>query len=179
MLLNTKKLAFLSLLLAVTVLLVILSGILDFNTLFLLAGASFCVGIAIRESGQRFGFGFYLAGLLLSLILAPNKFYCITYAAMGLYLVISEFAYDKLINVRKPSNRRKLLWVVKYIAFNLMYLPILVLLPRLIYQGSLSGGLLVALSLGGQFALFVYDKAYLYFQKYIWGKIRGYLKLNQ
>ena len=58
MFLSTRKLTFLGLLLAVTVLLIVLSGILEFNTLFLLAAASFGVGIAVREAGVPMGVGY-------------------------------------------------------------------------------------------------------------------------
>lgn len=177
MLLSTKKMAFLGVLLALTIVLVILSGILEFNTLFLLAAASFGIGIAIREGGIRIGFGFYLAACILSFILAPNKLYCITFAAMGLYLVISEFAYDKLVNVRRVSNRRKLLWGIKYLVFNLLYIPLLYFFPRIIYQGIMIPWLMVILLLAGQVALYIYDWAYGYFQRTIWGSIRGKLKL--
>jgi hypothetical protein len=178
MFLNAKKLAFLGLLLSFDVVLIILSGILEFNTLFILAAASFCVGIAIREIGIGTGFSFYLASILLSLILAPNKFHCITYAAMGLYLVIFEYSFHKLVNVRSGSNRVKMLWVVKYIAFNAMYIPILFLLPKLIYEGALNVGIYAVLFFGGQVALYVYDRAYIYFQRYIWGSFRKNLKLQ-
>jgi len=177
MLLSTKKLAFLGLLLAVTVLLVIFSGILEFNTLFLLAGASFCVGVAIRESGHSIGFGFYLASILLSLILAPNKFYCITFAAMGFYLVLSEYSFDKLTHIKLSGKRSTIFWMIKYVAFNMMYLPILLFLPKLIYQGNISEVLLIIFFLAGQIVLLVYDKAYNYFQLFIWGKVRGKLHL--
>lgn len=177
MLLNSRKLAFLGLLLACTVLLVILSGTLEFNTLFLLAGASFCVGIAIRESGIRFGFGFYLAGVLLSLFLAPNKLYCFTFAAMGFYLVIAEYSFDKLVNVRKIHNRKRLLWAIKFITFNFMYIPMLLLLPELFFRGDIDKKVLLIFILVGQPALFIFDMAYNYFQKYIWGKVRGKLHL--
>lgn len=176
MLLNAKKLAFLGLLLAFDVLMIILSGILEFNTLFLLAAASFCVGIAIRETGLRFGFGFYLAAILLGLILAPNKFYCITYAAMGMYIVIFEYSYDKLINVRTGSNRMKLLWIVKYITFNVMYIPMLIFLPHLVYGGRLNFSIYAVLAVAGQIALYVYDGAYVYFQRVIWGRTRKFLQ---
>jgi hypothetical protein len=177
MFLNAKKLAFLGLLLACTILLVIFSGIFEFNTLFLLAGASFCVGIAIRESGVRIGFGFYIASLLLSFLLAPNKLYCITYAAMGLYLVISEYTYDKLTHIKSTDNRIQILWIIKYIAFNAMYIPILIFLPKLIYQGQINKMLFAVIFLAGQLVLFVYDKAYGYFQSSVWGKVRGKLHL--
>lgn len=174
---GAKRMAYLGLLLSCAVLMVIFSGILEINTLFLLAGASFCVGIAIRESGIRLGFGFFIASILLSLILAPNKIYCFTFAGMGLYLVLSEFSWGKLASVKQSRNRNKILWIIKYVIFNVMYIPIILFLPKLIYQGELGKGFLVVALIGGQVALLIYDKAYSYFQKAIWGKIRGRLGL--
>lgn len=55
---NTKKLAVSGLLMALAVVLIILSGVLDFNTLFFLAAAAFFVGIIIREFNLRYGFAF-------------------------------------------------------------------------------------------------------------------------
>lgn len=177
MLLNAKKLSFLGLLLAGTVLLVFFSGILEFNTLFLLAGASFSIGIAIRETKLRMGFGFYIASILLSFMLAPNKFYCITFAAMGLYLVIIEYSYEKLTLMKGNRNRNRFYWLIKYVTFNIMYIPIVIFSPRLFYQGQLNKGLILVIILVGQIALFIYDTAYCYFQKHIWGKVRGRLHL--
>jgi hypothetical protein len=174
---NAKKLAFLGLLLAGTTLLVIFSGIWEFNTLFLLAGASFAVGIAIRECKLRIGFGFYIASVLLSFILAPNKIYCITYSAMGLYLVVIEYFFLKLSNINWKKNLTILFWVIKYVTFNLMYIPILLCLPKLIYQGQINTGFLVVFILVGQIALFIYDTAHNYFQKNIWEKVRKNLNL--
>jgi len=177
MLLKAKKLAFLGLLLACAVLLVIFSGIFDFNTLFLLAGASFCVGIAIREEGFRLGIGFFIACTILSLMLAPNKFYCFTFAAMGLYLIIIELSWGRLINIKQNFNRKTLYWIIKFVTFNIIYIPIIIVTPKLIYQGELvvRSGLFVAFLLGGQIVLLIYDKAYNYFQQSIWGKVRKHL----
>lgn len=177
MLLNAKKLAFLGLLLACVVILMILSGVFEFNTLFLIAGASFCVGIAIRETGIRIGFGFYIASILLSFMFAPNKLYCVTYAALGFYLVIAEYAYDKLALMSSRWNRTRVYWIIKLGTFNLMYLSIVFFLPRLIYQGAISKVIVGLLIVAGQAALLVYDKAYHYFQGYIWEKVRGKLNL--
>lgn len=174
---NAKKLAFLGLLLAGTTLLVIFSGIWEFNTLFLLAGASFAVGIAIRECRLRIGFGFYIASVLLSLILAPNKIYCITYSAMGLYLVVIEYFFLKLSNINWKKNRIILFWVIKYVTFNLMYIPILLFLPKLIYQGQINTVFFAILIVGGQIVLFIFDTAHDYFQKNIWEKVRRTLHL--
>lgn len=176
MLLKAKKLAFLGLLLACAVILVIFSGIFDFNTLFLLAGASFCVGIAIREEGISLGTGFYIACMILSLLLAPNKFYCFTFAAMGLYLIIIEFFWVRLINIKQSINRKSLFWIIKFITFNIIYIPIILLAPKLIYQGDfvIRSGLFVVFLIGGQIVLLIYDKAYSYFQKSLWGKVRHF-----
>ena len=178
MLLSAKKLAFLGLLLACTVIIVILSGVMEFNSLFLQVGASYLVGIAIRECGIRIGTGFYIASILLSLMLAPNKLYCITFIAMGLYLVIIEYSYDKLAKVKQIGTRKRIYWLIKYATFNLMYISVLVFLPKLFYPGELNKSFLLVIILGGQVALFVYDLAYNYFQKHIWEKVRGKLNLT-
>ena len=47
----------------------------------------FFVGIVIREFGLRTGAAFYLAAVLLGLLVTPNKFYVITFAAMGFYIL--------------------------------------------------------------------------------------------
>lgn len=178
MLLNAKKLSFLSLLLACAVILVILGGVLEFNTLFLLAGASFCVGIAIRESNIRFGFGFYIASILLSFLLAPNKLYCFTFAAMGLYIVLTEYFYYRLASVNWDNKvRKKVFFFMKFFSFNIIYIPILFFFPKLIFDGQIKPALLAAFILGGQAFLFIFDKAYNYFQSQLWGKLRGRLHL--
>lgn len=175
--LGTKKLAFLGLLTALSVVMIILSGILDFNTLFLLAAASYCVGIAFRESNIQTAAGFYVASLILGFLLAPNKLYCITYAAMGFYILSSEFSYDMLVKVKYRSTRKILLWVIKYVIFNLMYIPALLFLPGLLYSGTISREFIAGFLLIGQAALLVYDLAYNYFQGVLWGKMRRHLKL--
>lgn len=174
MFLKAKKIAFLGLLLAFTVVLVVITGIIDFSTLFFLAGASFCVGVAFREQGLGLGIGFYLAATILSFILTANKLYCLTFAAMGLYVVITEFSWEWLSHRRK--NRNMIYWLMKYLAFNLLYIPALIFAPNLFYQGesAINNTLFLIFFIGGQFVLFIYDRAYEYFQRYIWGKIRKY-----
>ncbi|MDF2539720.1 MAG: hypothetical protein K0S76_2741 [Herbinix sp.] len=174
MLLKAKKIAFLGLLLACAVLLTIISGILEFNTLFLLAGASFCVGIAIREEGLSLGIGFFIASTILSLFLAPNKLYSLTFSAMGLYLVVTEIASVKPILHLRHRSRTSFLWMVKLIVFNVIYIPMLFLAPGLIYQGelALNSALFIVFLIGGQIALFIYDRAYNYFILSVWRKLR-------
>lgn len=175
--LGAKKVAFLGLLMAIAVVLIILSGVFDFNTLFLLAAASFCVGIAFREAGIQVASGFLLASILLGLLLAPNKLYCITFAAMGIYLLGSEYSYDKLVKIKNQNQRKRMLWVAKYAIFNVMYIPSLIFLPKLFYAGEISRSYLLVLLLIGQAGIFIYDMAYVYFQGYLWIKLRRNLRL--
>lgn len=177
MLLNNRKRAFLGVLLALTVLLIILSGVFEFNTLFLLAAASFGVGIAIRESGLSIGVVFYLGAVALGFFLAPNKLYCITFAAMGMYLLIREFAFEKLAHVTW-KNRTLLFYILKYVSFNLMYLPVIFLMPKVIYSGEINSQIYLLLVFAGQLVLFLYDWAYDSFQVAIWDKIRNKLNLK-
>ena len=83
---KAKTLAFGGLLLALTVVFMALGSIIETSTLFLLAAASYFVGIIVREYGLRAGAAFYIAAVLLGLITAPNKFYVLTFAAMGFYI---------------------------------------------------------------------------------------------
>lgn len=174
---TTKKLAFSGLTLALAVLAIVLSGILEINTLFLLTAAAYLVGIVVRECGIRFGTAFYLAAILLGFILAPNKLYCLTFAALGFYILAVEFLYPFLGRISSPSKRKALLWAAKYAAFNLMYLPILLLMPTLLFPSGLSDTYLAAMALAGQILIFIYDKAYEYFQAYVWGSFRKRLRL--
>ena len=145
--------------------------------MFLLAAASFCVGIAFRETNIQIAFGFYLAGLILGLLLAPNKMYCITYSSMGMYLLIVEFAYDKLMIIQNPTSRRSVSWIIKYVVFNLLYLPAVIFLPKLFFAGVIDTRVMLVMVVGGQGAILIFDMAYQYFQRFIWGKFRHNLKL--
>lgn len=173
---TTKRMAFLGLLCSITVFLIILSCLIEPNTLFLLAGAAFCVGIAIREWGVKWGSAFLAACLILGLILAPNKIYCITFFALSLYLVIREAAFVVISGSAKISHRGILWWFIKYLAFNLIYIPTLIFFPKLLFPGNISSLVLIGFFAAGQIGILVYDKAYDYFQIFIWGKLR--LKLH-
>ena len=78
--LKAKRAAFGGLLLAMTVIFMFLGSVIETNTLFLLAAASFFVGVVFREFGQMTGLAFYLSAVLLGFLLAPNKLYVITFA---------------------------------------------------------------------------------------------------
>lgn len=169
---NGKKMAVSGLLMAFSVVMIILSGVLDFNTLFFLAAAAFCVGIIIREYDMKLGGAFYIGSLLLGVLLAPQKLYCITYAMMGAYVLLVEGVWrliGRYPNLRKP---KAVFWAGKYLIFNVLYLPALFLFPKLFFGGELSGAFYAFAVLGGQVALYIFDKAYEYFLIRMWGDWR-------
>lgn len=173
MLLDAKKVAFSGLLAALSVVLMMLSSVVETSSLFFIAAASFCVGIAIREWNLLWGVGFYIASVLLNFLLAPNKMYCITLAAMGLYLLLTEWLWRKIADAEKMANRKIKLWIGKYIIFNLIYIPAIWLMPNLFLAKEVSKNMRMILWIAGQAAILVYDYAYRYFQGTIWGRLRS------
>lgn len=169
---KAKNVATAGLLVAFTVIMMILSTVIESNSLFLIAAASFCVGVAIREWGLSLGFAFFVAAVVLNFIVAPNKFHCFTFAGMGVYIWVEEWLYRRLADKENCNHRTLWLWVGKYVIFNLMYVPVLFGFPKLLFKGKINGIAAVFFLLGGQAALLVYDVAYRYFQSKIWGRLR-------
>ena len=172
MLLDAKKMAVSGLLAALSVVLMYMSSVLETSSLFFIAAASFCVGIVVREWNILGGVGFYAASMFLNFLLAPNKMYCITLAAMGLYLLLTEWLWRKIADAEKMEKRNLKLWIGKYVIFNLIYIPIIWFVPNLFVAKEVSKQMLLVLWAAGQVAILVYDYAYRYFQGTIWAKIR-------
>lgn len=82
---KAKTMAFSGLLLALTVIFMVLGSVIETSTLFLLAAASFFVGIIIREFGLRIGAAFYAAGVILGFITAPGYVRLLCENEMRLY----------------------------------------------------------------------------------------------
>ena len=168
-----KTMAFGGLLLALSVVCMALGSVIETNTLFLLAAASYFVGIVIREFGMRVGAAFYVADVLLGFMTAPNKFYVISFAAMGFYILIIEAAW-RLMAKDHRMQKTVIFWVIKYIVFNIMFVPMIFFFQEVVFGGkSLSGMFLVGIVAAGQIGLFIYDRAYDYVQAHIWTKFRG------
>ena len=129
---KAKKMAFGGLLLALTIVCMVLGSVIESNTLFLLAAASYFVGIIIRETGMRTGAAFYIAAVLLGFIVAPNKIYVVSFAAMGFYILAAEQAFVMLGRTEARVNRKALFWAIKYIIFNILYIPALIVFQQLL-----------------------------------------------
>ena len=170
---KAKTMAFGGLLLALSVVCMALGSIIETSTLFLLAAASFFVGVVIREFGLRIGAAFYIAAVFLGFITAPNKIYVLTFAAMGFYIWGIEAVFRWLEKRPHARNRRMLFWIAKYVIFNIVYIPIVILFRDMLFAQVISAGIMAGVIVGGQIGLFIYDRAYDYVQVHLWGKIRG------
>nr|WP_330399067.1 hypothetical protein [Lachnoclostridium sp. An76] len=170
---KARTLAFGGLLLALTVVFMALGSIIETSTLFLLAAASYFVGIVVREFGLRAGAAFYIAAVLLGFITAPNKFYVLTFAAMGFYIWGIEAVWRWLEKRPQYRNRRMIFWISKYVIFNIVYIPIVIAFREMLFARAVSDTMMIIVVLGGQIALFIYDRAYDYVQAHLWGKLRG------
>lgn len=174
---KTKNIAFLGLLMAICVILVVLSGVFEINTFMLLALASFGTGIAIYEVGIRGGTAFFVGSVILSFFVAPNKLYVGTYAGISFYLVAIEFVWNKLFKAEYSHKNIAILTVFKVVLFNVMYIPIIILVPDLLSGIEITTPIFIALLVFGQAILIVYDKAYKYFMNRYWGQIRRAIHL--
>ncbi len=172
--LKARNMAFGGLLLALTVICMVLGSVIETGTLFLLAAASFFVGIVLREFGRKTGVAFYLAGVLLGGIAAPNKFYVATYGAMGIYILGIEFAWGRLGSWNADIRKKTVvMWVIRYAIFNIIYLPAVLFLQKLLFGSVLSAWATAGILAAGQAGLWLYDGAYRYVQREMWGKMRG------
>ena len=170
---KAKTVALGGLLLALTVVFMALGSIIETSTMFLLAAASFFVGIVIREFGLRVGAAFYLAAVLLGFITAPNKFYVLTFAAMGIYIWGIEAVWRWLEKHPAIQKRHTIFWISKYVIFNIVYIPIVFIFRDMLFSRALSDTVMIGVIAGGQIGLFIYDRAYDYVQVHLWGKMRG------
>lgn len=99
---------------------------------------------------------------------------------MGIYILVAEIVW-RLLGKSYASGEhamRKckiLFWVIKYAAFNLMYIPAVVGFQNLLFGKQLPMEMLIGVLLAGQAGVFIYDRAYEYVQVELWNKMRGKL----
>ena len=173
--LKLKALTIGGLFLAITVICMALGSVIETNTLFLLAAASYFIGIIVREFGLKSGAAFYLANIILGFLTVPNKFYVLSFAAMGFYIWCIEAVWRILSKGNEKLQKRYVFWILKYIIFNIIYLSILFLFQELLFEMEISAKLLFFAVVAGQIGLWIYDTAYEYVQGQIWNKFRNRL----
>ena len=65
--------------------------------------------------------------------------------------------------------------MIKYVVFNVMYIPAVLVFQELLFAEVLSKMLLAGVVAAGQVGLYIFDRAYEHVQGNIWIKFRGRL----
>ena len=146
--LNTKKIAFAGIMLALTEVGIALGSVIETNTLFL------------------------LAGILLAILLSPNKLYVVSYAFMGFYILIIETIWHFSGRASGWIRSRNFFWLMKYLVFNVLYIPGLIYFWSMLSEKKTVKGIMLMSVVFGQFILFVFDKTYEYAMGKIWKENR-------
>ena len=133
---RSKEMAFLGMMTACFAIFVFLGSIVESSTLFFLSAASFLTGIGVREYGIRTGGVFFLASALVSFFVGPNKLYCMTCTLLSFYIYMREFLFDKIEEKGNYLKKRKLFLLIKWILFNVCYIPLLLFFPFLFSFGE-------------------------------------------
>ena len=172
MLLKSKDIAFVGILMAIGVILVTVGGYFEGSTLFFLAAASFLAGIVQRNLSVAASAAFLAGTALLSFFLAPQKLYCATFLAFGIYIILAEYM-EKTVAEKK---KRVFAWVLKAVLFHVLFAAALFTVQKLFGLEILFGR--KAFSFLQDYRLFfwiaviacaevfwiLFDRAYFYFQ---------------
>jgi len=161
MLLKSKEMALLGVLLGLNQLFIILSSVVETNTIILMSGASLIVGVVIVEFGVKSGILFYAASCMLGFFLTFNKVEIITYILFfGMYSIIKHIIEVRIVN-------KKAQYAVKFTYFNLslliMYFVIKIFITLELHWWMI---------LGGEILFFIYDYAFTIFINYYLNIIR-------
>ena len=167
MLLKSKEMAYLGVLLGLNQLFIILSSVIETNTVVLFAVAALIVGVVIVEFGGKSGAAFYLASCFLGFFLSFNKIEFITYIIFfGLYSLIKYMIEIKFINIKVQI-------IVKYVFFNVS-LVMMFLVVKLFIALKLYWWMLV----GAQLLFGVYDHAFTILINYYINTLKPRLKIK-
>ena len=118
------------------------------------------------------GAGFLLAGILLAILLSPNKLYVVSYAFMGFYILIIETIWHFSGRASGWIRSRNFFWLMKYLVFNVLYIPGLIYFWSMLSEKKTAKGIMLMSVVFGQFILFVFDKTYEYAMGKIWKENR-------
>lgn len=168
MLLKSKDIAYLGVLLGLNQLFIILSSVIETNTIILFAAAALIVGVVIVEFGGKSGIVFYIASCILGFFLTFNKVELITYIIFfGLYSIIKHLFEVKI-------NNKYMLYSVKFIYFNIS-LTAIYLIVKLFILFELKWWMILA----AQVMFAIYDYAFTIFITGYINNIKPKIKRNK
>mgnify|MGYP000922975256 CR=1 FL=1 len=152
MLLKSKDVAYLGVLLGLNQLFIILSSVIETNTIILMAAAALIVGIVVVEFGGKAGIVFYIASCILGFFLTFNKVELVTYICFfGLYSIAKHYIEFKIFN-------KYISYGIKVTFFNISLL-LMYLIVKLFIVLALTWWMILA----AQVLFIVYDHAFTIF----------------
>jgi hypothetical protein len=152
MLLKSKGVAYLGVLLALNQLFIILSSVIETNTIILMAAAALIVGVVVVEFGGKTGIIFYMASCISGFFLTFNKVEIITYICFfGIYSIIKHYIETKILN-------KYISYAMKIAAFNISLL-FMYIIVKLFINLPLQWWLILA----AQVLFIIYDYAFTIF----------------
>lgn len=166
---KTKETAWGGLLMALAVILVVLSGVIEASSMFLLAAAAFLAGIFQRRFKTRAASAFIAGTFLASLILAPQKLYCFTFAGFAVYVLVAEYLRDRKISFVAGM-------FIKGLCYHILLVIALVMVKYFVgfdaifqegWVDKLAGMPLLFLAVAiaaAEILWIVFDRAYIFFQ---------------
>ncbi len=168
MLLNKNKaLAGVSLLSALSVVLLLVGTYLFTNTFFFTALAAYFVGYSVNKYGMKYGGMQLIVCAILDATLNPNKINWALYLVLGSYLFLSEWIFRKWNREDDIRTKMKKQLFYNWLLFNFMYIPVIVLGRHLLLGDKVREiaslhpiVAIVILWVIGQIGWLIYDKAY-------------------
>lgn len=170
---KAKDLTLSAVCLAISMILILAESVLSISTLFLLSLAGFLIGIVIREVGLKFSLLYFIASLLLSFILAPDKVKLVVFIGVEIYLLLREVSFFVLSKWGNKDIKklRVFYFIAKLFSFNLILLPLLYFFPALIMP-NMDIKLKLSVFLISQIGWYFFDRGYDSFQTVIWNRIK-------
>ena len=162
----SKKMAYSGILLGLNILLLLISNLISINTMFFMGLASLIISVIVMEYGVNTGVVFYIASIILSFVVMPNKaqwlLYILTFGIYGLVKYFIEKGRPIYIEVILKLIFANLVAVILYLILkNIVIIPINII-TIIVYQ----------------VAFLVYDYVYSLFIEYYNEKIKRIINIK-
>lgn len=146
----SKKIAFSSILTAVSVILMLIGSFFGSLDLTAAALASFCVIMAVAELGYKSAAAVYAAASLLAMLLLPSKTPAVYFMAF--------FGYYPIVKSLSERLSRVISYVIKYLSFSLSYVALAVVAVKFFPEAEMSKYVFIGYFVCAA-VLFIYDLA--------------------
>lgn len=166
---KAKKIAVLGMMAAFSTVLTVLGSIISVNTVFFTAAAAFLTGGVVIFYGMGAGSLFFCVCAALDFLVNPDKLHVFLYLAFALYILICEGSYRGMAGMTPGKKKEWIHRLVRLIVFALLYIPLILFLPRLLVSEKLitMAWFLPVMMPAGFIVWIIYDLAYVQAKKWL------------